>query len=105
MRRSNVFRAVQPKKLAHLVSDAGLDSWAKRHGVAVPGRLRGKARLAARVLYGEIAPGLESMKLEKSFTDTRRHRPTTGLRTEYATRGTDSQADSCRLKVRHGGVS
>jgi hypothetical protein len=47
--------------LADLLSDEGLDAWAESVGLPSPRSMDRPAGLAARTLYGAIAPGLDDM--------------------------------------------
>ena len=68
-RRKDLYKSVNLKKLRKLLSDKGLDKWAKKHGLPVPSEMAPQRCLAARTFYGEIAPGFESLKLKKSVKE------------------------------------
>jgi hypothetical protein len=53
--------------LGRLLSDAGLDRWARSIGATPPSELEPALRLPARVFYGAVAPGLSKFELAKDL--------------------------------------
>jgi hypothetical protein len=68
-RRARYFASANTTRLRQILTDAGLDTWARKNGLAIPSSLRGKKSLAARVFYGEVAPGLDSIGLTASLAE------------------------------------
>jgi hypothetical protein len=57
------YRTANLAALRRTLSNAGLNSFARRLGLPVPANLPAKKRLAALVFYGDIAPGIESLRI------------------------------------------
>lgn len=67
--RARYFAAADTSRLRRILTDAGLDAWARKNGFAIPSSLPGKKSLAARVFYGEVAPGLDNIGLTASLAE------------------------------------
>ncbi|MCO7224286.1 hypothetical protein [Pleionea sp. CnH1-48] len=60
------FRKVDVEYIAELISDEGLENWARVVGLPAPSEFSGSRRMAARIVYGTVAPGLEDMGFQLS---------------------------------------